>query len=383
MKILLIEDDESKRVDIKNYLLSRGVVEGDILLAKTFAEFAALLSHDIGLFLIDIKLPSCTDGLASMQGVAVLEAIVRAGKQDALLLAISSYPNDFPSIRDTFEARGCILADYRNKNQWQSTLNHLLVQLRRNVKFDFLIFCALPEEREPYMALLSDWKSAVRGGMNFYDVSIDGVKGSVVLLPKMGLVNAAVGVGICIERYHPRVVAMSGICGGFQSRVKLGQLVVSEMAYEYQSGKWSADGFKQEPYQVSTEINLLANLKEMIDQGQLLEDLEGGFRGERPNSQNSPIVGIFTSGSAVIADAKHLSDIEQIHRKVHALDMEIYAVHKAASLSIGAPGVICAKTVVDLCDKRKSDKLHKYGSYISAKFIIKALASHFSTAKSG
>ena len=381
MKILLIEDDGSKRDEIKNYLLSRGVADGDILLAKTFAEFAALLSNDIGLFLIDIKLPSCADGLASPHGVAILEAIVRAGKQDALFLAISSYPDDFPSIRDAFQARGCILADYRNKRQWQSTLDHLLVQLRRNLKFDFLIFCALPDEREPYIVLLLDGKSAVRAGMNFYDVSIGGMKGSVVLLPKMGLVNAAVGVSVCIERYRPRFVAMSGICGGFQSRVKLGQLVVSEMAYEYQSGKWSADGFKQEPYQVTTEINLLAYLKAMVDGGGILEELEGGFRGDRPSSQNSPIVGIFTSGSAVIADAKHLSNIEQIHRKVHALDMEIYAVHKAASLSVNAPSVICAKTVVDLCDKRKSDKLHKYGSYISAKFVIRALASHSSGAK--
>ena len=48
MKILLIEDDGSKRDEIKNYLLSRGVADGDILLAKTFAEFAALLSNDIG-----------------------------------------------------------------------------------------------------------------------------------------------------------------------------------------------------------------------------------------------------------------------------------------------------------------------------------------------
>lgn len=378
MKILLIEDDRAKRDEIRGYLLSRGVRDSDILVAENFAEFAALLSQDIGLFLIDIKLPHCHDGMPSNLGIAILEAIVKAGKQNALLLAISSYPEDFSEFRSAFEERGCILADYRSKKQWQSTLDHHLVQLRRSIKYDFVIFCALQEERDPYIALLADGRSSTRSGMSFYDISIGGKSGSIILLPKMGLVNAAVAAGMCIERYRPKLIAMSGICGGFQSRAKLGQLVVSEMAYEYQSGKWSSDGFRQEPYQVSTEINLLAKLRDLASKEDLLAGLEFGFKGDRPSEQNSPMIGIFTSGSAVIADKKLLGDIEQIHRKVHALDMEIYAVHRAALLGAGSPFVVCAKTVVDLCDQQKDDKLHKYGSYISAKFVLKAIEAHFS-----
>lgn len=378
MKILLIEDNSVKRDEIRNYLLSKGVRDADILVAESFAEFAAFLSQDIGLFLIDIKLPHCHGGMPSNMGIATLEAIVKAGKQNALLLAISSYPEDFPEFRSAFQERGCILADYRSKKQWQSTLDYHLVQLKRNIKYDFIVFCALPEERDPYIALLTDGRSSTRSGMSFYDTTISGMSGSIILLPKMGLVNAAVAAGMCIERYRPKLIAMSGICGGFQSRARLGQLVVSEMAYEYQSGKWSSDGFKQEPYQVSTEINLLAKLRDLASKEDLLADLELGFKGDRPSEQNSPMIGIFTSGSAVIADKKLLGDIELIHRKVHALDMEIYAVHRAALHSEGSPFVVCAKTVVDLCDQQKDDKLHKYGSYISAKFVIKAIEIHFS-----
>lgn len=45
----------------------------------------------------------------------------------ALLLAISSYPNDFPELRSRFEAHGCILADYSDEKGWKSTLDSALL----------------------------------------------------------------------------------------------------------------------------------------------------------------------------------------------------------------------------------------------------------------
>ncbi|WP_201758222.1 nucleoside phosphorylase [Burkholderia gladioli] len=288
-------------------------------------------------------------------------------------MAISSYPNEFQDLRDFYESRGCILTDYGNTRGWQSTLDSILVQLNRTVDFDFLIFCALQEERNPYIALL-DGRQVTRAGVDCFDVSIGDQNGTVVLLPNMGLVNAAVTASVCIDRFRPAVVGMSGICGGFNGRAKMGQLLVSSMAYEYQSGKWTTDGFKHEPYQVPTDPQILPKLRAIINNDNILDELEAGFRGgKRPAEQNKPDTSIFTSGSAVIADAKYLQEIQVIHRKVGALDMEIFAIQKAAELSPYRPSCICAKTVVDLCDSGKDDDLHAYGSYISAKFMIKAL----------
>lgn len=377
MKIMLIEDDEKKRDTIVKYLNTKSVPSDEIILVKNMTDFAANLNADIGLFIIDIRIPSVDNGLASQNGPAILETIVKAGKNDALLLAISSYPDDFPNLRDTFEKCGCILANFRESNSWQSTLDHLLVQLKRNVKFDFLIFCALQEERNPYVAQFRNAKRIIRGSIDCFDISIGDQKGSVILLPKMGLVNAAATAAVCIDRYKPCVVAMSGICGGFHPRAHLGQLFICEMAYEYQSGKWSTDGFLQEPYQVQTDQTVITLLAALASQEELLAQLEAGFPGTRPSQQHAPAVGIFTSGSAVIADKNFLNQIEQIHRKVHALDMEVFAVQRAAQLSTQKPACICAKTVVDLCDNSKDDKIHSYGSYISAKFVAKAIETFF------
>ena len=72
-----------------------------------------------------------------------------------------------------------------------------------------------------------------------------------------------------------------------------------------------------------------------------------------------------------------IDDILECHRKSAGLDMEIFAIQRAAELSVNKPSCICAKTVVNLCDSDKSDALHKYGCYISARFVILAIKDFF------
>ncbi|MET3115836.1 nucleoside phosphorylase [Undibacterium sp. GrIS 1.8] len=377
MKIMLIEDDNSKSKAIIGRLKSQGISENDVIHARNMTDFAAKLNSNIVLFIIDFKLPSVDKGVAYQNGRAILETIIKAGKNDALLLAISSYPGDFPELRNFYESNGCILADYSNKKSWQSTLDHLIIQIKKNLNFDFIIFCALQKERNPYITLLPG-KKIIRSGIDCYDISLEGKKGTVILMPQMGLVNAAITASLCIDRFKPSVVGMSGICGGFSDRAKMGQLFISSMAYEYQSGKWTDDRFSQEPYQVPTDHTTLTKLKELIDSDDLVSELEEGFgTATRPNTVPKPEAGIFTSGSAVIASEDFLSKIEAIHRKVNALDMEIFSIHRAAELSPYSPSCICAKTVVDLCGEAKNDELHLYGSHISARFLIKAIQHFF------
>lgn len=377
MKILLIEDDDLKSKAIIAHLKERDIADSDIVHAKNMTDFAAYLSHEVGLFIIDFKVPNLDSGNAISNGKVILESIVKAGKNDAHLLAISSYPADFPEVRDEFEAQGCILADYRNTAGWKSTLDHLLTQLKKNIRFDFLIFCALKDERRPYSAFI-DGRAVTRAGINFLDFEIGKTRGAVVLLPQMGLVNSAIVAATCIDRYRPKLVAMSGICGGFEGRTELGQLIVSKMAYEYQSGKWSSDGFQNDPYQVPVDAGFVSFVELLLDQEDLLEELEKGFRGDRPTKQTIPAVGIFTSGSAVIASQEYMDQIKVLHRKVNGLDMEIFALHRAAELSLVKPLCLCAKVVVDLCNSEKGDNIHQYGSYVSAKFVLKAIERYFS-----
>lgn len=377
MKIMLIEDNKSKQNDILEHLLSKNIQRKDIVVVENLTDFFAKENSEIGLFIIDIRIPNVDDSNASQNGKTIVEALVKKGRNDASLLAISSYPEDFTHLRPYFEMHGCILCDFKETKSWKSTLDHLLVQSRREIKFDFLIFCALEEERNPYIAWFPDGRRSIRGGIECFDIEVAGKSGSVILHSKMGLVNAAAVSAVSIDRYRPNLVAMSGICGGFKSRASLGQLLISEMAYEYQSGKWTGDGFSQEPYQVPTEHGLLTSLRKLSDDEDLLSVLEMGFKGTRPSEQNKPKMAVFTSGSAVIAEKKYLDQVEIIHRKVSGLDMEVFALQRSAHLSVTNPPCICAKAVVDLCDDEKSDRIHAYGSFISARFVIKAIENHY------
>jgi nucleoside phosphorylase len=374
---MLIEDNKEKARDIADYITSKGLDRESILFAENLADVSAGLKYDIGLFIIDLKLPSIADGAATNSGKTILQMIIRSGQTNASLLAISSYPTEFPELRDEYESHGCVLADYSDPTKWKTALDHLLVRLKLQVRKEFIIFCALREERKPYVGLL-EVQRETRFGVEFMDATIAGRKGTIALLPQMGLVNAAVTAALCIDRLRPSLVCMSGICGGFEGRAQLGQLVFSTMAYEYQTGKWANDGFKQEPYQVKIDHLVDTMLRAMADESNFLSSLERDFGGEYRAAKRSEVLpGIFTSGSAVIAQEKFMSEIATFHRKVHALDMEIFAIKRAVELSPQKPSCICAKTVVDLGQEDKNDQLHSYGSHISAKFIINAIERFF------
>jgi hypothetical protein len=75
------------------------------------------------------------------------------------------------------------------------------------------------------------------------------------------------------------------------------------------------------------------------------------------------------TGSAVVSDAAKIETIGDQHRKMVALDMEMYGVFQASCLSAASPAFVGAKTVVDLADEAKDDRYHDYGCVLSARFI--------------
>ena len=379
MRIIICEDDDAKLMEIAAFIRDQGVPDKDVVAARTLVEFFSLADEGVDLCIIDIRIPAYEGAKAEQNGIAILQRLVYLAGTGVKLLAISAYPEEFSEIRPKFEAGGCILADYHDKNLWRGALKTLLLQSASKVRFDFLVFVALEKERAPYAEIIdTEGVPHTTEGISRFDFEINGRSGSVVLLPRMGLVDAAITASRCIQLYSPRIVGMSGICGGFEQNAELGQLLISEAAYEYQSGKWSTDGFTSEPYQVPISEPLRALVAHLVGDAGFCSELENGWRGERPRTMSKPKLGPFTSGSAVIASAELMAQVAKWHRKVAGLDMEVYSIHRAAHLASCRPDVLCAKVVVDLANKEKDDRLHDYGSYVSAKFMIATLQEYFS-----
>ncbi|WP_228244233.1 hypothetical protein [Porphyrobacter sp. GA68] len=342
------------------------------------AEFLGAFDPEVKLCIIDLRLPAFEGATQDNNGVGILQAIDKAGAGHVKLLAISAYPEEFSDIRAQFESRGCLLLDFNHKEVWQGVLKQMVLELQSAEQMDFIIFCALRKERAPYTAMEELGGSAKSNdNLTRLDVTIAGRRGTIVEMPRMGLVDAAIIAGKCIERFRPKIVAMSGICAGFTDRAELGQLLVPELAYEYQSGKWSDEGFSGEPYQVPIGERVRVLARALIEDPGLLPRLEHGLRLKRPMQMSQPKLATFTSGSAVIASDEYMLQVAALHRRVSGLDMEVYAVHRAAHIASCMPDVICAKTVVDLAGGDKDDTLHSYGCVISARFTVEFLESYF------
>ncbi|MES5821139.1 TIR domain-containing protein [Streptomyces sp. RG80] len=67
---------------------------------------------------------------------------------------------------------------------------------------------------------------------------------------RMGATATAPVVSTLVERLRPRCLAMCGVCAGNPADVALGDVVVAELAYAYDEGKRTQDGFEGDHRQV-------------------------------------------------------------------------------------------------------------------------------------
>ncbi|TCQ16934.1 response regulator [Rhizobium sp. PP-CC-3G-465] len=374
MRVVVFEDTDEKYRVIHNALISRGVKGSSVLRVSNVSQFAALGERDFDLCIIDIRMPGVEGGDRRSSGAEILQMLDYSGRQRIPLLAITAFPEDAREFRDLFAARGCIIYDFDNITVWSQALDIFLAQARDRGRYDFIILTALKEERAGFIGD-STFKieSVERHGLDIWDCELEGHQGAIIVLPRMGLVNAAAMTARVLELYAPQVVALSGICAGI-GEAALGQLLVTEICWEYQSGKWIGESLENEPYQVVVDENTRVILAKLVDETDILRKLESEYDGSiRPSRKSNPKMAIFSSGSAVIASAKRLAAVKEQHRKVKGIDMEIFGFHRAVELSGQRTRAFSAKVVVDKADEAKSDDLHEYGNYISAQFCLKAI----------
>lgn len=374
MRTVIFEDDDEKFSVIRKVLFSKGLRENNIVRVESIAEYSRFSNKEFDLCIVDLRMPSLRGGMAGSAGNEILQMLDYSGKKKIPVIAITAYEEEAEQYRDSFAARGCLIFNYDQIELWSQALDIFIAQVQDRNRYDFIIFTALAEERQPFSDVPEiEVRSVIRQGLDLWDCDLGEWTGTIVLLPRMGLVNASATVARVLANYTPKVTAMSGICGGIEDRGALGQLLVTDVCWEYQSGKWTDEVQKAEPYQVSVPVSTRNILLKILEDRKLLAELEAGYPGsDRPSKIVEPGLGIFTSGSAVIASQKRLRAVEQQHRKVAGIDMEIFGFHRAVELSGQNLHAFSAKTVVDKANEAKGDELHEYGCYVSARFVILA-----------
>ena len=342
---------------------------------KTMTAYVSQNRYD--LIVMDLLLPF-TKGGQAIDASGEVSRMMSANELNrrSYVIALSEHQNLVDEQKENFLLKGIILQQFDHDSEtWEITLTSYIARVKAEIRLDFIIICALEEEREAYFSTVADCgEKNILQGLDCQNLQSENFKGLCILLPTMGLVEAAIVTTRAIEKFSPRLVAMSGVCGGYSKNSALGQLLIANPTWEYQSGIWSENNFNIEPYQADLSESVRLRLKATIDKVRLMDELETDISATRPCARSSPRIVPFASGSAVVASTDRIGEIADQHRKIAGIDMEMYGVYKSLKLSC-RPDVpfFGVKTVVDFADEKKEDDLHEYGAIISERFTVNAI----------
>ncbi|PTR17050.1 nucleoside phosphorylase [Nitrosospira sp. Nsp2] len=396
-KILLVDDDAAKVSAIVNYLGTLEIPHTSITIASNAVQAREALKGQFELMLLDLVLPLRTNAMAKAEtGLELLRTIVEDGQifPPRTIIGITADQSALADSEEefrrlTFQILFVDLAKTAWKESLQYAVSFIKNALARAKHYDIDV-CFLVALRQPELGAIVDlpceWESErpcyggplIRRGSYL----LGGKRRNFVAAhaPQMGSVSSALATSALIAEYRPRVILMTGICGGIEHGLNLGDLVIAEKSWDWQSGKWNENGeFEQAPDQITATRSLVDAALSVESE---LRPIHLNYEAHRPPKEPKLHCGPMVSGSAVVAEkAKHALFKKQ-HRKALAVDMECYGMYSAAFVSgEPKPDFICVKSVSDLANRDKSDDLQKYCSYITARFALKTLDQFFTNQK--
>lgn len=262
-------------------------------------------------------------------------------------------------------------------------------------EFDIAVLTAIyePEFRRVKEILTTPQSFVVPGDPTRYTkgniVTTGGRSVSVIVASddKMGMPATATLATKMILSFKPKYLIMLGICAGVNGKVEEGDVIITEYAWDYGSGKhelvkdfWGVKREIFKPYinQIQLDVSLEMILKQVVSDKKYVADIQTQW-----NSNHVPMVNVltahigpFASGSAVIANERIVKEINTNHGKLQGFDMEAYAVfHSARHTPPCTTKPIVMKSVSDFGDSNKNrpnkDILQDYAAYTSAQFFLR------------
>lgn len=406
MKILIV-DDEPRRYDrfIKSVQeLGFGQHSIDIAIGSKSAD-ERLQVEQYDLVVLDIVLPIWPGGEGDPQNsLDLLFALHQdeSYKRPRHIVGLTSDLDAAERAEKDFAALTWVILKYSPTNdEWLNRLvacaRYLMeseapqTSTRTPDRADVVVVCALVDpELSQVLALPWNWQSEptmlpdatfVHRG-SFTDAT--GKKFSVAAAhaPRMGMVSAALLSASLIEHLRPRLIAMTGICAGLRDKVALGNVLLADPSWDFQSGKRVREGeisdFVARSHHLPAPTKVRRILQEIDRQKTDLAALADSYVGARPTANAKIIAGPVACGSAVLADGEILNEIKRRqHGEVIGVEMEIYGLYAAAAAAAEPqPIAFALKGVCDFADPEKADNAQDYAAYMSARVFGLLLERH-------
>ena len=375
MRVLIIEDVDQKFEQIVE-VVKLADPYADFLRASYQGEANRRLEQQyFDVVILDILIPPVKGAAPYDYGPSLLKEMERSKyNQDSYIIALTAYDEAHNQHFEAFFEKGVLCIKYDEfGDKWKIALQNSLKRTKSSRNEDFIIFCALEEERVAFYSegfAVSDRQNI--GGIDATPLAIGSKHGLIIVPPRIGLIDATVVAAIAMRMFRPTIFAITGICGGYKENCEIGQLIVGSTCWEHQAGKFTASGQEIEPYQWTMKEDIRLKLSQMC----LNEDIKGLLYGRLISGDEkivSPAFAPIVSGSAIIADANIVQNIIAQHRKTAGIDMEMYGVLRAVEFVDHAVTCFGAKVVVDFADRKKGDEYHTLGCAVSARFAVKAI----------
>lgn len=387
MKILVLEDEDGKFEEVRSQVVDV-VVDAEIQRVENWYDYAtAIANTKFDLILLDLLVPKSSRDSAVEDHHELLVSTTRNYSSKSFLtpaIVLTRHSLDAGDFVHDLNKVDINVITYNDRGEWREALKIKLLASQPKKKFEFVIICALDKEADAFEQLADKWGSVKTiSGLVCREIRIGPYRGAIVRAHRMGLVAAAVATTMALERFEPRLVCMSGICGGVAGESEIYDLLVTQICHQHDAGKWSADGFKSEHYAVQLDVDVQNKLIELSSDASVKASLIAGLdaavsevpQGKERVSSNIRSEAATSSGSAVIAQDGKTSSLAVGQRKLAGFDMEVYSVYEAARHAVNRPAFFAAKTVVDDGGHNKGDKFHRIGCLISARFVASAIRS--------
>jgi nucleoside phosphorylase len=140
------------------------------------------------------------------------------------------------------------------------------------------------------------------------------------------------------------------------------------------SGKWHRERgspvFAAAPHQFPVNSYIKGKLVEFARNAETFDEIRRAWPGPKPNTVLQVRIGPVASGASVLADVSKVKQIKEQHRKLIAIDMEVYGLFGAADdAPVPSPKAFALKSVCDFADEHKNDDLQSYAAYTSARAL--------------
>lgn len=393
MNILIIEDNPSKAEDIIDAIIKTcDVTRENIKLAKCLVEARDYCTQNLfDIILLDLVLPNRLKehpnpdyGKDFIYELNESKTLIKP----LYIIGITAYEDTRTALRPEFNNMLWDIILYApEQNGWKKTITQkisYLIEVKKREavhEYDIGIVVAVQVELESFFKLPCKWVSFQRSGdsVTYYKTTWedDGKKISVVLTkaPNMGMVPCATSTSKMINMFHPKYVFMGGILAGVKNtKIRLGDIVIAEQAWDYGSGKISVKDDERifipdsKPMVMDTVIR--DQVLSLVDSSSFLKEIQTAWHGQKTEYNLSVKFGPVASGAAVVQDANIVGEITSHNRKLLGIDMETYALYYVAN-NINFPRSIpiSIKSVSDFADAEKSDDMQDYAAFTSANYI--------------